>query len=94
MGLEFESGVSGVIPISDVFLTAGPFAPFDEGDIGKDALVPNAYAAYRVNENVIVGVGINGAFGLSTEYSPAGVIGGAGAGLGCASCASCRTWTQ
>lgn len=73
MGLEFESGISGIIPISDVFLTTGALSPFDEGDIGQDALVPNSYAAYRVNDKVIVGVSINGAFGLSTEYGPGGV---------------------
>ncbi len=78
MGLEFESGISGVIPISDVLLTAGPGSPFDEGDIGQDALVPNAYAAYRVNDKVIVGIGVNGAFGLSTEYGPGPVIAAAG----------------
>jgi len=74
MGLEFESGISGVIPISEVLVTAGPGSPFGEGDIGQDALVPNSYAAYRVNDKVIVGVGINGAFGLSTEYGPGGVV--------------------
>jgi long-chain fatty acid transport protein len=78
MGLEFESGISGVIPISEVLVTTGPGSPFDEGDIGQDALVPNSYAAYRVNDKVIVGVGINGPFGLSTEYSPGGVIAMAG----------------
>ena len=80
MGLEFESGISGVIPISDVMVTT-PLS-FDEGDVGQDALVPNSYGAYRVNDKIILGVGINGAFGLSTEYNPGGVIAGAGvAGL-------------
>ena len=74
MGLEFESGISGIIPISEVLVTTGAGSPFDEGDIGQDALVPNSYAAYRVNDKIIVGVGINGAFGLSTEYNPGGVI--------------------
>ncbi|HSG94035.1 MAG TPA: outer membrane protein transport protein, partial [Afifellaceae bacterium] len=59
-------------------VTTGPGSPFDEGDIGQDALVPNSYAAYRVNDKVIIGVGINGAFGLSTEFSSGGVIAGAG----------------
>lgn len=77
-GLEFESGITGIIPISEVLVTTGPGSPFDEGDIGQDALVPNSYGAYRVNDKVILGVGINGAFGLSTEYNPGGVIAGAG----------------
>ena len=73
MGLEFESGISGVIPISEVLVTAGPGSPFGEGDIGQDALVPNSYAAYRVNDKVIVGIGINGPFGLATEYPAASI---------------------
>jgi long-chain fatty acid transport protein len=80
MGLEFESGITGIIPISDVLVTSTFVTPppIDEGDIGQDALVPNSYAAYRVNDKVIVGVGINGAFGLSTEYNPGGEIAGFG----------------
>lgn len=73
MGLEFESGLTGIIPISEVLVTI-PGPAFDEGDVGQDALVPNSYAAYRVNDKVILGVGINGAFGLATEYNPGGVI--------------------
>ena len=76
MGLEFETGISGIIPISDVMVTTPVL--FDEGDVGQDALVPNSYAAYRVNDKVIVGVGINGAFGLSTEFNPFGLIGSNG----------------
>ena len=76
MGLEFESAITGIVPISDVLVTTGGGSPSDEGDIGQDALVPNSYAAYRVNDKVILGVGINGAFGLSTEYRPGGLIAG------------------
>ncbi len=76
MGLEFESGISGVMPISDVMVTTPVLV--DEGDVGQDALVPNSYAAYRVNDQVILGVGVNAPFGLATKYGPGGVIGPAG----------------
>ena len=81
MGLEFESGITGVIPITEVLATYPIFGTVDEGDIGLDALVPNAYGAYRINDNVVVGIGINGAFGLATQYnstSPARTFGIAG----------------
>ncbi len=77
MGFEVEAVGTGVFPISDVALTT-PIS-FDEGDIGVDAFVPASYIAYRLNDNLIFGVGVNGAFGLSTEYTaPGSPIAGAG----------------
>ena len=70
MGFEIEAVGTGVFPISDVMLTAP--VSFNEGDIGKDAFVPATYIAYRLNDNLIFGVGVNGAFGLSTEYDAPG----------------------
>ena len=70
MGFEIEAVGTGVFPISDVMLTAP--VSFNEGDIGKDAFVPATYIAYRLNDNLIFGVGVNGAFGLSTEYNAPG----------------------
>lgn len=37
-------------------------------DIGEDALIPATYAALRLHEQWVVGLGINAPFGLSTEY--------------------------
>ena len=70
-GLEIEAGATGVFPITEVLATYPVFGTVDEGNIGVNALVPNAYGAYRVNDKLIVGIGVNGAFGLATEY-PAG----------------------
>jgi len=82
MGFQTESVYSGLFPTSDVtvetFTTPtgvtlpleaiAPGADRDQGDIGIDALVPSSYAGYRISDNVIVGVGLNGPFGLSTKY--------------------------
>ncbi len=77
MGFETEIVGTAVFPISDVMLTTP--VSFDEGDVGVDALVPASYIAYRLNDNLIFGVGVNGAFGLSTEYDALGSpIAGAG----------------
>ena len=40
----------------------------DGGDAGGLAIVPNAYAAYRLTPDVHVGVGMFSPFGLKTEY--------------------------
>lgn len=38
------------------------------GDAGSLALVPNAYFAYSLTQDVHLGIGINSPFGLKTEY--------------------------
>lgn len=40
-----------------------------DGDAGNLALVPNLYLAHRLNDDVVVGIGVNAPFGLVTEYS-------------------------
>ncbi len=74
--IEIESVLTGVIPLSEVNVLP-PFES-DEGDIGKDAIVPAAYAAYRLNDRVVLGVGVNGAFGLATEYDDGSLLSATG----------------
>jgi len=38
------------------------------GDAGDLAFLPNAYFAYRVSPDIVVGVGMGAPFGLKTEY--------------------------
>jgi long-chain fatty acid transport protein len=64
-GIQTESNMTLVVPISDVTVTT--FGT-NEGDIGIDALVPSSYAAYRLNDRAVIGVGLNGPFGLATKY--------------------------
>jgi len=40
----------------------------DGGDAGEDALVPNTFYAQRLNDRMVIGVGITHPFGLATDY--------------------------
>lgn len=76
-GLTVEAHNSFIIPNSDVTGTYTPqgLAALNGytanstpgGDIGLDAWVPASYAAYRLNDQLIFGVGINAPYGLSTK---------------------------
>lgn len=63
---ESEAVITGIAPGVDVDVDA-PFSS-DEGDIGNNALVPASYFGYRLNDRMVLGLGINGPFGLATEY--------------------------
>ena len=41
-----------------------------DGDGGKNGYVPNLYYLQHLNRDLVVGLGINAPFGLSTEYDP------------------------
>lgn len=77
--IEIEAVATGVFPISEVDVDAfGPFPASDEGDIAQDALVPALYAAYRLNERLVLGVGVNSGFGLVTQFDDSSVLRAAG----------------
>ncbi|WP_034490950.1 OmpP1/FadL family transporter [Afifella pfennigii] len=78
MGFEAEAGISYIAPYSDVDVTRPAVFAQSQGDIGLNAFVPNSYAAYRINDQVVVGLGINAPFGLSTKYNGTSVVRGAG----------------
>ncbi len=70
-GLTTESHFSIIIPDVEIdvddgnpFLAALPSGP---NDIGRAALVPSSYAAYRVNDQITIGYGFNAPFGLANE---------------------------
>lgn len=65
---ELEAVATGVIPTVEI----DPQAPTatlgfgDSGDIGQDAFVPALYGAYRLTDKLVLGLSVNGAFGLVT----------------------------
>lgn len=70
-GLEVEVAGTGVFGDADVKLDPEPrlgFPGSDEGNIAENALVPAGYAAYRLHDRVVLGIGINSPFGLVTKY--------------------------
>jgi len=70
-GLTFEAHNTGLWPVSEIDGTlSGGFlgtSSVGSGDIGSDAFIPASYTAYRLNDKVVFGVGINAPFGLSTK---------------------------
>jgi long-chain fatty acid transport protein len=71
-GLQIESVGTFIIPTSDVDVTA-PLTT-DEGDIAQDAFLPALYAAYRLNDRLTVGVGVNSGYGLVTRYDSTSIL--------------------
>lgn len=70
-GLTVEAHNTGLFPVSEVNGTlSGGFlgtSSIGSGDLASDAFIPASYAAYRLNDQLIFGVGINAPFGLSTK---------------------------
>ncbi|PZQ17943.1 MAG: aromatic hydrocarbon degradation protein [Ancylobacter novellus] len=63
-----EQVVTGVFPSSKVDVTGGPLAPFgDGGDIGESAGLTAGYSAYRITDQLAVGLSVNTPFGLATD---------------------------
>jgi long-chain fatty acid transport protein len=73
--LETESVGTGIFPSSEVDVNPfGMFPGSSEGDIAQDAFVPASYFAYRLNERIVFGVGVNAPFGLVTNYPDASIL--------------------
>lgn len=64
-----EQHVTGIFPDSkiDVDGPAGLAPLGDSGNIGKNAVLTAGYSAYRLSEQVAVGLSINTPFGLATD---------------------------
>jgi long-chain fatty acid transport protein len=75
--IAIEAVGSGIFPEVDVKLDPRPSLGFpgsDEGNIAHNAFVPAGYAAYRLHERVVIGVGVNSPFGLATEYDGESIL--------------------
>ena len=76
-GLEIELVSTGIFPDVHVKLDPVPALGFpgsNEGNIAQNAFVPSGYTAYRLNDRVVLGVGINAPFGLMTEYDADSIL--------------------
>ena len=65
---EIEAVGTGIFPDIDVKLNPVPplgFAGSDEGNIAENKFIPAGYAAYRLHDQIVVGVGVNAPFGLA-----------------------------
>ena len=75
-GLTFDSSYSLIIPRADVTVEIGEgpadtwrslFRPDHTVDVGRDALVPASYMAYRYSSDLVFAMSINSQFGLGTK---------------------------
>lgn len=48
---------------------AGPLGPLSDDSAGKTSFVPTIYGTKRVNEDIVVGLGVFSTYGLVTDYS-------------------------
>jgi long-chain fatty acid transport protein len=76
---QIAQGLNFILPQSDFnndsSTIAPSLAPFGSttltgggDDAGSLAVVPNLYYAHRLNDDVVLGIGVNAPFGLVTEY--------------------------
>jgi long-chain fatty acid transport protein len=75
--IALEAVGTGIFPEIDVKLDPQPLPGFpgsNEGNIGQNKFVPAGYAAYRLNDRVVLGVGINSPFGLATKYDGGSIL--------------------
>ena len=69
-GINSESAYSLILPDSEITATAGSTflaAGAKSGDIGDTALLPASYFSYQLNNDIVLGMGINAPFGLTTD---------------------------
>lgn len=75
--IETETAVTGII--GDFHVDVDPeaqlgFPGSDEGNIAQNAVIPAGYGAMRLNERVVLGVGVNVPYGLTTEYDDDSIL--------------------
>lgn len=69
-GITTDSSYTLVLPRADLHADSivGPVTGSDfDVDIGRDALIPASYAAWRYNNRTVVAVSMNAPFGLTTK---------------------------
>ncbi len=66
-GTQIYVGATVIIPSGD-FTGAGTLAGVTEEQVAQTFLPPNVYISHRINEKVVVGLGISTPFGLGTKW--------------------------
>lgn len=64
-----EQHVSGIFPSSKIDVKGSPFFNSlggDAGDIGENAILTSGYSAYRLTDQIAIGLSLNTPFGLKT----------------------------
>lgn len=74
-GLQVQVGAHAIIGQGD-YTNAGsadvlgrPLGGTEENDLFNDAVIPNFYLSRRLNDRVVLGLGVMAPFGLATEYN-------------------------
>lgn len=80
---DYEGDLTGILPFLGVTTNAfGPFPAQRNSDVGIGVVVPATYSAYRLNQNIILGLNINSPFGLATAYGTSSYLAKAGVANG------------
>ena len=70
-GITTDSNYSLILPEmnvhADTVTGAGAGSGTFDVDMGRDAVVPASYAAYRINDKLVAAVAMNGQYGLTTK---------------------------
>lgn len=70
-GINSDSSYSLIMPDTVVTATGGALAGLptsnSSGDIGDTAILPASYFSYQLNDKVVLGMGVNAPFGLTTD---------------------------
>ena len=74
-GIRTSVGVTALIPytsLTNVSGTGSGYAVFTggkstSGDIALDAILPNAYLSWQLNQNIWLGLSVNAPYGLATK---------------------------
>ncbi|MGB4866230.1 MAG: outer membrane protein transport protein, partial [Hyphomicrobium sp.] len=70
-GINSDSTYSLVMPDTEITATGGPLfgsgTSRSSGDIGDTAILPASYFSYQLNDQIVLGMGVNAPFGLTTD---------------------------
>ncbi|MEQ1669345.1 MAG: outer membrane protein transport protein, partial [Hyphomicrobium sp.] len=66
-GINSDSNYSLILPDTEITAAGGPAAFRSSGDIGDTAVLPASYMSYQLNDKMVLGMGINAPFGLTTD---------------------------